>query len=486
MPHFDDDHNPSDGAKDEFMPTPVTVELEKERLLFQSVHRRHLSHIVEDEVLSARHDVPGENLSAKRAYSSVIQGLLKESFRPRAAREWIGTFLPCYNWLCTYDWRTMLLSDILAGLAVGVMVVPQSMSYAKLAELPVEYGLYSALFPVWAYSLFGSSRQLAVGPVALVSLLMATGLDNQMSHMGISVDDPNYLSVRTTLAIQISLLVGVFNIVMGILRLGFVTIFLSHAVISGFISGATVIIAMAQLKNILGVNANGDTVQTILASIIKDIGNFNYNSFLMGTSSIAALLLFKQASKKYPKQKWLRAIGPLFVTTVTILVTWGFNLSKVLPIVKSIPSGFPSFTVGLWSPFADFGRIATTAISITIIGFMESIAIAKSLAAKHKYELDSSTELIGLGVANFVGSMFQAYPVTGSFSRSAVNDQSGAQSGISGVVSATLVGLTLLFLTRVFEYMVSVICLSNTSQKYALTDFHWLLFISHCQCLVRL
>ncbi len=444
-------------ASDGIGPTTGTGDSEHEHLIFQSIHRRNLNHINVDEIQSKRYSVPEVSTSTRKGFRASFQAMVNENMRPRSRDEWIGTFLPCYNWLRVYDWRGFLLNDILAGLAVGVMAVPQSLSYAKLADLPVEYGLYSALFPIWAYALFGSSRQLAVGPVALVSLMIGTGIDGQMAKLGITKDNPNYYEVRTTLAIQSSLLVGVLNMVMGLVRLGFVTIFMSHAVISGFISGAALIIGMSQLKHILGVKADGDNVQKIIASILQDIGNFNYKTFLMGSFSIAALFLLKHASKTFPKQKWLRAIGPIFVTTVTILVTWGFNLSaRGIPIVKFIPQGFPDFTVGRWTPIQDFGGVLQTALTITIIGFIETIAIAKSLAAKHKYELDSSAELIGLGAANFVGAMFQAYPVTGSFSRSAVNDQSGARSGVSGVFTAALVGIVLLFLTDVFAFMVRI------------------------------
>jgi sulfate transporter 4 len=464
MSTFEDEVVASNSDIDGVNPSPEQGDSERERLIFQSIHRRNLNHIATDEIQSKRYSVP-EVGSGRKPFRTIARELMTEHMRPRSRDEWIGTFIPCYTWLRTYDWRAIFLTDILAGIAVGVMAVPQSLSYAKLADLPVEYGLYSALFPIWAYSVFGSSRQLAVGPVALVSLMLGTGLNNEMAAMGISKDDPTYYDVRTTLAIQTSLLVGILNIVMGLVRLGFVTIFMSHAVISGFISGASVIIGMSQLKGILGVQAEGDNVQKLLASIFASIGSFNYKTFLMGMSSLATLILFKQASKRYPKQKWLRAIGPIFVTTITILVTWGFNLSaNGIPVVKYIPAGFPAFTVGRWTPIKDFGAVITTALSITIIGFMESIAIAKSLAAKHKYELDSSTELIGLGVANFVGSMFQAYPVTGSFSRSAVNDQSGARSGVSGMITALLVGMVLLFLTDVFEYMVSWFRLSGSAK----------------------
>ena len=422
----------------------------------QSIHRRYLNHIAEDETKSLIHMVPDVEVNErKKTFTARAREMINDNMHTRTKREWFGTLLPCYQWLSVYDWRTKLVTDVLAGLAVGVMVIPQGMSYAKLAGLPVEYGLYSALFPVWVYALFGSSRQLAIGPVALVSLLLFTGLTNQMARLGIEEDAPNYIQVYTTLAIQTSFLVGIFNLIMGILRLGFVTIFLSNAVISGFISGAAIIIGLSQVKYIFGVKSSGNVVQEILKTLFADINNFNYKTFLMGTSSIAFLMALKHAAKVFPKQKWLRAVGPITITVITISITWGGNISpKSIPVVGTIPAGFPDFTGGLWTPIEELSGMLTVALSITIIGFMESVAIAKKLAAEHKYEIDASMELIGLGMANFVGAMFQAYPVTGSFSRSAVNNSAGAQSGVSGMVTATLVGLVLLFLTPVFEHMV--------------------------------
>jgi sulfate transporter 4 len=177
----------------------------------------------------------------------------------------------------------------------------------------------------------------------------------------------------------------------------------------------------------------------------------------MGTLSIIALLGLKTVGKKYPKYNWVRAAGPLTVTALTILFTWVFDLeSKGIPTVGNIPKGFPSYTANLWTPIEQPGKVLTVTIGIVVVGFMESIAIAKQLASKHKYELDSSLELVGLGMSNFMGSMFQSFPVTGSFSRSAVNNDSGAQSGISGIVTATIVAMVLLFLTPVFEKMVSL------------------------------
>lgn len=173
----------------------------------------------------------------------------------------------------------------------------------------------------------------------------------------------------------------------------------------------------------------------------------------MGTLSILLLVLLKHIGKTYRRFKMLRAGGPLLVVTIAIVLTVTLDLKNSgIPVVGDIPKGFPEFTGSLWTPLlANFGKLYLLVLSVVIVGFMESIAIAKQLASKHKYEIDASTELIGLGMANFLGSAFQAYPVTGSFSRSAVNNESGAQSGISGMVTATLVCITLLFLTPLFE-----------------------------------
>ena len=429
---------------------------------FVSRHRKALDHIAVDSTESRRHTIPETPLRVRRGQEEESIGeagprdrLMNICFeeKPASISDWVSVFLPSWKWLRVYDWRTTLFSDVIAGLTVGVMIIPQSMSYAKLAGLPVEYGLYSALVPIYAYALFGSSRQLAVGPVAIISLLLSTGLGVLMDREGFEVGDPDYQNRYNQLAVQISFLVGITYIVMGLLRLGFVTIFLSHAVISGFTSGAAVIIGLSQIKFIFGYDIKrSDHVYEIIQSVFENISGFSYKTFLMGSLSIAALVTMKNVGKTYKKLKWMRAMGPLTVTTFTIVITVVLDLDKKgIPVVGSIPKGLPSVSVGDWTPIERFGEIYLIAISIAIVGFMESIAIAKQLASKHKYEIDSSTELMGLGMANLLGGAFQAYPITGSFSRSAVNNDSGARSGVSGLVTATLVGLVLLLLTFVFE-----------------------------------
>jgi len=375
----------------------------------------------------------------------------------RGCLDWWSSLIPMVAWLQVYQWKRWFVTDIMAGLTVAVMIVPQSMSYAKLAGLPVQFGLYSSLVPIYAYAVFGSSRQLGVGPVALVSLLLSTGLTMILEQDGITPETTdNYDAIYATLALQTSVLVGISYIGMGILRLGFVTIFLSHAVISGFTSGAAIIIGLSQLKYIFGYDIPNDkSLHKMLGNIFSNIDQFNWKTFLLGTACIFTLMGMKKMSQKYPQRfKWTRAAGPLVVTVVSIVLQVALDLqARGIPIVGHIPKGLPKFTGSAVFPLTEIHHLSVVVLSIVLVGFMESIAIAKTLAQKHNYELDSSSELIGLGVANLMSGLFGGYPVCGSFSRSAVNNDSGAMSGISAIVTATVVALVLLFLTPVFELL---------------------------------
>ncbi|CAB9501297.1 Sulfate transporter 4.1, chloroplastic [Seminavis robusta] len=433
---------------------PLASDDNKARRRFVTTHRKTLEHINRDSLFNTRYEVPDQKRKSASSWPKKTLGAMHDKAASRSAYDWLEVFLPMAKWLKTYKVRDLLLQDAIAGCTVGVMVVPQSMSYAKLAGLPVEYGLYSALVPVYAYAFFGSSRQLAVGPVALISLMLSTGLTHELAKTGHSPEDEDYQAIYNTLAIQVAFLVGCFYIILGVLRLGFITIFLSHAVISGFTTGAAVIIGMSQVKYIFGYDVKGKTLHKVLKDIFANISEFNYKTFLVGILSIIALVTMKHIGKTYPKFKWMRAIGPLTVCTITIVLNVIFDLEgKGIPVVGAIPVGLPPVTADQWFPIESAGDLMLVVFSITIVGFMESIAIGKQLANKHKYELDSSTELIGLGMANLCGAMFMSYPVTGSFSRSAVNNEAGAKSGISGIVTATIVMLVLLFLTPVFEQM---------------------------------
>eukprot|EP00578_Thalassiosira_sp_NH16_P015676 CAMPEP_0181107796 /NCGR_PEP_ID=MMETSP1071-20121207/17277_1 /TAXON_ID=35127 /ORGANISM="Thalassiosira sp., Strain NH16" /LENGTH=780 /DNA_ID=CAMNT_0023191335 /DNA_START=85 /DNA_END=2427 /DNA_ORIENTATION=+ len=436
-------------------PSPATLRRWNSRKLSITARgNHHNDNVVASENVQTPYDQEDSRGAGERWANN-----LKASCLHRTPRQWLHTMLPMTKWLGTYKWKEYLQTDVMAGLTVGVMIVPQSMSYAKLAGLPVQFGLYSSLVPIYAYAFFGSSRQLAVGPVAMVSLLLSTGLTMVLDNEGITkegVGEEEYTAIYATLALQTSVLVGLCYIVMGLLRLGFVTLFLSHAVVSGFTSAAAIIIGLSQVKYIFGYDIPNDkSLHGILKNIFSNIGQFNWKTFLLGTSCTMALVGLKKLAARYPRMKWARAAGPLLVTVISIVLQATVDLeARGIPIVKHIPAGLPKFTGTIaFEETSTMGKLTVVVMSIVIVGFMESIAIAKKLAQVHGYELDSSMELMGLGMANLTSGLFGGYPVTGSFSRSAVNNSSGAHSGLSAVVTATMVAITLLCLTSVFELL---------------------------------
>ena len=435
-----------------------------------TVHSLTLQKIDSDAFGVKRHYVPegdgpinvspsqgNQHLGASHKWVQKHTKSFCETAKNRSYSEWAETILPMYKWLRVYDLKSALPKDVIAGMTVGAMVVPQGMSYAKLAGLPVQYGLYSALVPVYAYAIFGSSRQLAVGPVALVSLLLSTGLTGVLDQKGLTQKSELYDEVYAALAFQTAFMIGIIYVVMGLLKLGFITIFLSHAVISGFTTAAAIIIALSQFKYIFGISiTRSDLLHVIIKSIFQNISGFNWRTFLVGMASLSVLLYAKRIGKQYPNINWVRAAAPLVVTIIAVLsqAYWHWD-QKGIPIVGHIPKGLPPLTCTYLFPLSDnIGDLMVTVVSIAIVGFMESIAIAKTLADAHNYQVDPSMELIGLGMANLAAGGFSGYPITGSFSRTAVSNESDAQSGISGVITATLVGLALLFLTPFFELMV--------------------------------
>ncbi|XP_021308783.1 probable sulfate transporter 4.2 isoform X7 [Sorghum bicolor] len=295
--------------------------------------------------------------------------------------EWAEAALPCVAWTRKYRWKEDLQADLAAGITVGVMLVPQAMSYAKLSGLHPIYGLYTGFVPLFVYAIFGSSRQLAVGPVALVSLLVSNvlgGIVNPSSEL------------YTELAILLALMVGILECLMGLLRLGWLIRFISHSVISGFTTASAIVIGLSQIKYFLGYNVT--------------------------------------------------------------------RSSKIIPLIESIiagadevgeiPQGLPKFSIP--QGFEHLMSLVPTAALITGVAILESVGIAKALAAKNGYELDSNKELFGLGIANICGSFFSSYPATGSFSRSAVNHESGAKTGLSGIIMGIIIGSALLFMTPLF------------------------------------
>ena len=368
----------------------------------------------------------------------------------------LDRILPAAAWMRSYE-RDNLRADISAGLTTAVMLIPQGMAYAMLAGLPPIIGLYASTIPIILYALFGSSRQLAVGPVAMVSLLVATAL-TPLAETG-SAEYVGY-------AIVLSLLVGALQTGMGLLRAGFLVNFLSHPVVSGFTSAAALIIGLSQLKHLLGVNIpRSHHIHTIIIAAFERISEIQPYTLVIGVVSIAALMLLKKYAPKAPRA--------LIVVAGTTIAVWAFDLaSKGVAIVGEVPAGLPTPTM----PSVDVDtllQLAPTAVIISLVGFMESVSVAKAFASKNRYEISPNQELVGLGVANLGAAAFSGYPVTGGFSRTAVNAQAGAKTPMAGIVTAVVVIGTLLFLTPLFYYLPkAVLAAVIMTAVFGLIDVH--------------
>ncbi|MCB0762323.1 MAG: solute carrier family 26 protein [Flavobacteriales bacterium] len=365
-------------------------------------------------------------------------------------------FIPILDWINSYD-KSWFKSDLFAGLTVGVMLIPQGMAYSLIAGLPAIYGLYASIIPLIIYAIFGTSRQLAVGPVAMVSLLVASGV-GVLAESGTE----EYIA----LAILLALMVGVMQFVLGVARMGFLVNFMSHPVISGFTSAAALIIGFSQLKHVLGVNIpKSHFIHEILINAATTIGEWNWTTVALSLGGMIVIILTRKYVKAIPAQ--------LAAVVLGILVVYFFGLDQSgVKIVGEVPSGLPSLQVGNFN-WAQVQSLLPTALTISLIGFMESFAVAKTIQAKHRnYEVKANQELIGLGLANVAGSFFQSFPVTGGFSRTAVNDQAGAKTGLAAIISATLIAVTLLFLTPLFYYLPKAILASVIMVAvFGLVDF---------------
>ncbi len=345
-------------------------------------------------------------------------------------------FLPLIDQLQGYG-RGQLRGDVAAGVTVGVMLIPQGMAYALIAGLPPIYGLYASLVPLVIYAVFGTSRQLAVGPVAMVSLLVAAGVAPLAN---------GDVQVYIGLALLLALMVGVLQFGLGVARFGFLTNFLSHPVLAGFTSAAALIIGFSQLKHLLGLDlARSNYVHEIVWQAIQQVEAIHPATLLIGVLAVVVLLAVR---------RWAPAVpGALAVVVLGTLVVWLLGLAEVgVAIVGTVPSGLPAPVLPPLDG-ASVQALMPTALTIALVGFMESIAVAKVYAARHRYEVDANQELIGLGLANIAGAFFQAYPTTGGFSRTAVNDQTGAQTNVAALVSAAIIALTLLLLTPLFHFL---------------------------------
>ncbi len=360
-------------------------------------------------------------------------------------------YLPILDWGRRYD-RAALGNDLLAAVIVTIMLIPQSLAYALLAGLPPEAGLYASIVPILLYAVFGTSRALAVGPVAVVSLMTAAAIGGIVAQ-----GTAGYAAAALTLA----LLSGLMLLGMGIFRLGFLANFLSHPVIAGFISASGILIAVSQLKYILGVPASGHTLVEILVSLGAHLDKINFWTLAIGTLATAFLFWVRRGLKPLLRS-WglppaladaLTKAGPVAAVVVTTALVWGLNLGeRGVSIVGAVPQSLPPLTFPSLSPDL-LRQLLIPALLISVIGFVESISVAQTLAARRRQRIDPDQELIGLGAANLGAAFTGGFPVTGGFSRSVVNFDAGAETPAAGAYTAIGLAIAALLLTPLIHYL---------------------------------
>lgn len=353
-----------------------------------------------------------------------------------------GEILPSIEWVRSYK-REYVKGDLIGGVTLAVMLVPQAMAYAMLAGLPPVVGLYASTVPLLVYALFGSSRHLSVGPVAVISLLVA-GACGKLAQAG----SAEYVHMVLLLA----LMVGIIQVLLGSFRMGFLFNFISHAVISGFTSAAAIIICCSQIKNVLGISITGNTLIPMLVETTKHVGSTNVLTLGISIAGIVTLLVFKKKMPLFP--------APLLVVVAGTLAVYGLGLDAMgVRTVGTVPAGIPPLSLPAFR-FETMNTLFPAALVIFFVGFMESIAVAKMVAVKRGYIINADQELRGLGAANMASAFFSGYPVTGGFSRTAINHEAGTQTGLASVITGVLVLMTLLFLTPLFTHLPSAVLAS--------------------------
>lgn len=354
-------------------------------------------------------------------------------------------YVPILNWGSRYS-RHKFGRDFLAAVIVTIMLIPQSLAYALLAGLPPEVGLYASILPLVAYGIFGSSTSLAVGPVAVVSLMTAAAI-GRIAQEGTA----DYASAAVVLA----LLSGGILALMGLFRLGFIANFLSHPVISGFITASGLIIATSQVGGLLGISSTGHAMPELMVSIVENWGQFNPYTFVVGAASLAALIWVRVGMRRTLVAAGLSAgvamfavrAAPVVVVLLAIVASAVFDLgTKGVALVGAVPQGLPLFSL----PNLDLDLVSALigpALIISIVGFVESISVAQTLAAKKRERIDPDRELVGLGAANVASAIGSGFPVTGGFARSVVNHDAGAATPAAGMFTAVGIAIATLVLT---------------------------------------
>jgi SulP family sulfate permease len=370
-------------------------------------------------------------------------------------------YLPALTWLKSYQGAD-LKSDTVASIVFTIMVIPQSLAYAMLAGLPAITGLYASILPSILYSLFGTSRTLAVGPVALTSVMTASAV------LPFAVSGSEQYA---TVAILLAFMSGVFLLVLSLLRLGFLTNLLSHPVISGFISASALLIVIGQLKYLLGIQSEGDTLLPLVHSLYLHLNNINFPTFILSLASIISLLLMRRYFSTLLENlgcsaQAIQLFGKSGPVLVVVAATATVALLSLENMGVSIIGSVPIKPLGInmeginWKIVEE---LLPSAFLISIVGFIGSVSVAQSFAAKRRQDIDPNQELVGLGLANIGSAMCGAFPVTGGFSRTVLNADCGSKSPMTGIISALLILLTLLFLTPLFYYLPKAILASIIS-----------------------
>lgn len=396
----------------------------------------------------------------------------------------LAGYFPILQWGRTYD-RSVLTSDLVAAVIVTIMLIPQSLAYALLAGLPAQVGLYASILPLVAYAIFGTSRTLAVGPVAVISLMTATAAGGVAAQ-----GSPEYVAAALILA----LMSGLILTVMGLLRLGFLANLLSHPVVSGFITASGILIALSQLKHILGIKASGETLPEMVTTLGENLGSINLVTLSIGLLALAFLFWVRRGLKPLLLRSGLKPrtadllakAGPVFAVAASIAAVVSFDLqARGVSVVGAIPTGLPPLSVplldlNLWS------SLFVPALLISVIGFVESVSVAQTLAAKRRQRIEPDQELIGLGTSNIAAAFSGGYPVTGGFARSVVNFDAGAETPAAGAYTAIGIAAAALFLTPLLFFLpiavlaatiiVAVLSLVNLKEpkqvwRYSKSDF---------------
>ena len=400
-----------------------------------SLKEKHNSHeIVFDNSLKFKGDLPRSCISIKPKKS--VYSFTWTFYR----------LFPILSWFPQYKWRKYLKDDIVAGITVGVMLIAQGMAYAKLAGLSPEYGLYSSGLPLFIYPLFGTSRHLGFGPVALISLLT--------SQITLSTNNAGHeysLPEKTSFALLMAFCVGIVQVFMAFLQIGFIINFISHPVIAGFTTAAAFVIILSQLQHILGYSVQKSHYPFLtLFTYFSNLHKFKWQPFLFSIVNISFMQMIKHLNKKFN----LEIPGPIFCVFMSIISTQLFKLNRFgISIQNKIPRGFPRVRGPV---FNQFSRVAPTVLTICFINFIETVAIASKIGEKHGYKIVPDQELLGSGMTNLFGSFVCAFPIAGSFSRTAVLSQAGAKTQVAGIFTGIVIILTYLFLTPLFTYLPNV------------------------------